>query len=93
MTILSCTCTPRPGDTTCAAAFQDARYGKGKRVMNPTAKDEVRCTVCGTAQRYAGNPVKKKKSGGSGGAKSYIAIPPAGGWLGGAPDKNGYRKI
>ena len=35
---------------TCKHAYQDARYGKGKRVMNKINKDKVvqryRCTVC-----------------------------------------------
>lgn len=38
----------------CDSKFQDKRYGKGKRIHNPTAggsggsvKDGWRCTVCG----------------------------------------------
>jgi hypothetical protein len=32
----------------CEHAFQDARYGKGNRVMNPTKEKKThRCTVCG----------------------------------------------
>jgi hypothetical protein len=32
----------------CPHEFQDQRYGKGKRVMNPM-KSGHRCTVCGRA--------------------------------------------
>lgn len=39
---------------TCESEFQDQRYGKGKRLMNPTMKMKLagtqqlfRCTVCG----------------------------------------------
>lgn len=37
---------------TCVHPFQDERYGKGKRLMNSTQKEEgnaqvFRCTVCG----------------------------------------------
>lgn len=35
---------------TCQHAFQDERYGKGNRVMNPLKKGDKqqhRCTVCG----------------------------------------------
>jgi len=32
---------------TCKHPFQDKRYGKGKRIHNPTGKDGSRCTVCG----------------------------------------------
>lgn len=37
----------------CVHQFQDARYGKGNRVVNPLKKAErgpqqYRCTVCGT---------------------------------------------
>jgi len=37
----------------CASTFQDARYGKGRRVHNALGKDRsgnaggTRCTVCG----------------------------------------------
>jgi rubredoxin len=39
----------------CAHAYQDKRYGAGKRVHNlvPVSKDmpaQWRCTVCGTAK-------------------------------------------
>lgn len=30
----------------CAHDYQDAKYGKGKRVHNPSAKG-YKCTVCG----------------------------------------------
>lgn len=38
-----------------AAKFQDAKYGKGNRVLNPLKKKEKagqehRCTVCGTVK-------------------------------------------
>jgi hypothetical protein len=35
---------------TCENVYQDEKYGKGKRVMNPTSKltpPTYRCTVCG----------------------------------------------
>jgi hypothetical protein len=33
----------------CQHAYQDAKYGRGKRVHNPTRKDDkFRCTVCGS---------------------------------------------
>lgn len=32
-------------DCVCEHAYQDAAYGKGKRVHNPT-KDGWKCTVC-----------------------------------------------
>jgi hypothetical protein len=34
----------------CKSVYQDARYGKGKRVHNPTTNKmhkDWRCTVCG----------------------------------------------
>lgn len=35
----------------CKHDFQDKRYGKGKRVMNYSSKNQnYRCTVCGTVQ-------------------------------------------
>jgi len=30
----------------CKHEYQDKKYGKGKRVHNPTIKDKWRCTVC-----------------------------------------------
>jgi len=40
---------------TCENAFQDKKYGKGMRVMNPTTKGQGnqkgwRCTVCKAEQ-------------------------------------------
>lgn len=35
----------------CDSAFQDKRYGKGKRLHNFTTKDFFRCTVCGKDNR------------------------------------------
>ena len=34
---------------TCISKFQDKRYGKGKRIMNPLQGNNkgYRCTVCG----------------------------------------------
>lgn len=33
----------------CDSPYQDARYGRKRRVMNPTDKeDTVRCTICDT---------------------------------------------
>ena len=37
----------------CKHEYQDAKYGRGKRVMNETAdkpKPKYRCTVCGTVR-------------------------------------------
>lgn len=35
----------------CPSEYQDKKYGKGARVHNETAKDELRCTVCGTVKK------------------------------------------
>lgn len=44
----------------CQHEQQDNLHGKGNRVMNATAKDQFRCTVCGdTVSR--GSPTKKGK--------------------------------
>lgn len=47
----------------CRSTYQDERYGKGKRVMNPRKAGGVRCTVCGkdylTATAAASNTKKK----------------------------------
>jgi hypothetical protein len=36
----------------CKHAFQDKKYGKGKRVHNPCSGQDgkYRCTVCGTSK-------------------------------------------
>ena len=45
--ILACSCKTGP-----AASYQDEKYGVGKRVHTPTAKDKTyRCTLCGHEQR------------------------------------------
>lgn len=45
---------------TCQSAFQDATYGKGKRVHNDIVGSKMRCTVCGTVKALA-KPSKKEK--------------------------------
>lgn len=90
-TIVKCRCERTP-----ACEFQDRRYGKGRRVANINAKGEGHCTCCGTIHRLPESKGERKKSansGGKGGAKWFIAIPPPGGWPGGLPENNGYRKI
>lgn len=47
---------PKVKSCTCNHAYQDRRYGKGRRVHNEmrTQKDkskEYRCTVCGTQRQ------------------------------------------
>lgn len=37
-------------DCTCQNKFQDEVNGYGRRVFNKTAKDEWRCTVCGSTK-------------------------------------------
>jgi len=35
----------------CIHEYQDAQHGRGKRVFNPTKKDDLyRCTVCKSAK-------------------------------------------
>lgn len=51
---------------TCHHEYQDLLYGKGKRVMNSTAKQdkdymEVRCTVCSKVHRLGNQASKGKK--------------------------------
>ena len=41
----------------CSHDYQDKRYGKGKRVMNPT-KNGHRCTVC--KREYTSGDKSKK---------------------------------
>lgn len=84
--IVSCNCTH---------AYQDRRYGTGKRVANINAKGEGGCTVCSRKHAIKGYDFKKPKkgSGGSGGAKQQTMLPPEGGWPGGLPEKNGYKVI
>ena len=39
---------------TCKSAYQDKKYGKGKRVWNRSGKsgtNEARCTVCGMKEQ------------------------------------------
>lgn len=35
----------------CQSEYQDKKYGRGMRVHNETAKDELRCTVCTTVKK------------------------------------------
>jgi hypothetical protein len=79
----------------CTNDFQDKRYGKQRRLANYTAKGEGRCTVCGSVHMDVPKITiqKKKASGGKGGAKTMTVSPPPGGWPGGAPEQNGYRRI
>lgn len=52
-------CTPACEDSKSpAAAFQNARYGPGLRVMNPKKDGGKRCTVCGT--EHVSGASKKK---------------------------------
>jgi len=44
----------------CKSKFQDARYGKDRRVHNPTIKG-FRCTVCGTERDKVGQKIGSKK--------------------------------
>lgn len=51
---------------TCTHEWQDKEYGKGKRVMNSTAKQDkdfmdVRCTVCSKVHRLSHGQIKGKK--------------------------------
>lgn len=52
--VLPCSCTASPSGNPQAAAFQDATFGRGKRVHNRRAEGqkapEARCTVCGTSR-------------------------------------------
>ena len=51
------------GSCTCHNAFQDERYGAGRRVMNKMVKgDECRCTVCGQTRTAQGKPAKVAKT-------------------------------
>jgi len=46
----------------CKNAFQDARYGAGMRVANPSQKDKsIHCTSCGKDIVAAIKPKKIKK--------------------------------
>lgn len=49
---------------TCASEFQDAQYGRGMRVWNPTVKG-LRCTVCSgetsTPSKAEAKPAKATK--------------------------------
>lgn len=94
--VLKCGCGgDRPGVGS-ASVYQDRVYGKGRRVHNLNGKGDAECTCCSTIQRGIVRDADKKKStngGGRGGARSFIARPPLGGWTGGHPEKNGYRKI
>lgn len=44
---------------TCASAFQDARYGPGKRVHNEKANGAARCTVCAAEKLDVFREMKK----------------------------------
>lgn len=75
----------------CLDAFQDARYGRGRRVHNRDMKGNAHCTKCGaTAYNVPDAPRPKKKGGSTGGTRVYVAIPPREGWPGGEPIKNGW---
>lgn len=44
-----------------AHPFQDARYGKNRRVMNSCKEGKsLRCTVCGAERNYGGTDGAKK---------------------------------
>ncbi len=79
----------------CVHEQQDRMHGRGVRVANINAKNEGKCTVCSHKHTLPAAAIGKKKAGGGGrgGCKSFVAIPPQEGWLGGFPEKNGYRKI
>ena len=49
----------------CEHAFQDRRYGKHRRVMNPKAdRSAARCTVCGREHSIRGaSPVPPRGKG------------------------------
>ena len=57
-------------DCTCKHKYQDARYGKNKRVHNETEKKTQRCTVCekektgGFATKTPPNMGQKQQIGG-----------------------------
>jgi hypothetical protein len=72
-----------------ASVFQDKRYGLNMRVYTSDAKGNAHCTVCGAIHHDKGEKPPKKKTG-TGGGRSYTAIPPAEGWPGGIPEKNGW---
>ena len=56
--ILQCGCKDWMGNKT-AAKYQDEKYGVGKRVFNPIAKDKTyRCTVCGKEKSTGEDPKK-----------------------------------
>ena len=40
MAIVNC------GGSSCNSPYQDKKYGRGKRVANPTDNQNYRCTVC-----------------------------------------------
>jgi len=41
--------------------FQDERYGRNKRVHNPTKNGDWRCTICGTVRTISGTIVTGTK--------------------------------
>lgn len=90
--IVKCGCGPaRVMVPSPAQAFQDRTYGIGNRVCNFNAKGEPTCTCCGQRHHRREDAPKPKKTGnGSNRAAKYTANPPIGGWLGGAPEKNGW---
>lgn len=45
----------------CINEGQDALHGTGNRVFNKTAKDDLRCTVCGATTSGGGSAAKGKK--------------------------------
>jgi hypothetical protein len=48
----------------CSHDYQDEKYGRGKRVHNPTMNGQFRCTICssvkGTAKAVETTKAKKK---------------------------------
>jgi hypothetical protein len=59
--VLECDCRGYLGSIA-GATYQDETYGKGKRVHNPTVKEEtVRCTVCLNERKKPGKALTKKE--------------------------------
>ncbi len=48
-------------ECTCKHDYQDATYGKNKRVFNKMQSDTYRCTVCSATKGTSGVPVTKAK--------------------------------
>jgi len=41
---------PKPMACTCTHAWQDAKYGRGRRLHNPRNNEKWACTVCGSVK-------------------------------------------